>query len=144
MVELQISDQEAALVLSALGYFDEEVLPHLVPRIELYKLIKYIQEAFGFEVYEGYVPTASERFTGEVRTLTLSLDAADYLERALWSAISLGSCEEQLDSEFAGGFIREVKGLCSLEFKLREILGPRCFEPLPQNKMAWEDVFGLS
>ena len=50
MVILPVSDHEAALVLSALGYFDEEVLPHSVPRIELYKLIKYIQETFGFGV----------------------------------------------------------------------------------------------
>ena len=93
MVELPISDQEAALVLSALGYFDEEVLPHSVPRIEFYRLIKYIQETFGFGVCEGYAPASPERFTGEVRTLTLSLDAVDYMERALWSAIRLGSCE---------------------------------------------------
>ena len=34
---------------SALGYFDEEVLPHSVPHVQLYRLIKYIQETFGFE-----------------------------------------------------------------------------------------------
>ena len=144
MVELPISDCEAALVLSALGYFDEEVLPHSVPRIEPYKLIKYIQVTFGFEVCEGYVPASQERFTGEVRTLNLSPDAADYIKRALWCAISLGSCEVEMDSEYAGCFIRDVQCLCSIDLKLREILGPRCFEPLPQNKRAWEEVFGVS
>ena len=87
MVELSISDHEAALVLSALSYFDEEVLPHSMPRIELYKTIKYILDSFGFEGYEGYVPTASERFSGEVRTLNLSPDIADIMERALWCSV---------------------------------------------------------
>ena len=144
MVELPISDHEAALVLSTLGYFDEEVLPHSVPRIDLYKIIKYIQETFGFEVHDGYVPTASERFTGEVRTLTLSPEAADYIERVLWCAISLGSCELEMDSEYAGCFSRDVQGLCSVDLRLRDILGPRCFEPLPKNKSGWDEVFGVS
>lgn len=136
MIDLPISDNEAALVLSALGYFDEEVLPHSVPRIDLYKLIKYIQETFGFEACEGYVSAMSERFSGEVRTLTLSPDAADYIERALWCAISLGSCEMEMDSEYAGDFRRDVQGLCSVDLRLRDILGPRCFESLPQNKKS--------
>ncbi|MGD0953269.1 MAG: hypothetical protein ABR985_12905 [Methanotrichaceae archaeon] len=144
MVELPISDHEAALVLSTLGYFDEEVLPHSVPRIDLYKIIKYIQETFGFEVYDGYVPTASERFTGDVRTIDLSPDTADYIERALWCAISLGSCEVEMDSEYAGGFSRDLQDLCSVDLRLRDILGPRCFEPLPKNKSAWDEVFGVS
>ena len=144
MVELPISDREAALILSTLGYFDEEVLPHSVPRIELYRLIKYIQETFGFGVCEGYAPGSPERFTGEVRTLNLSLDAADYIERALWCAISLGSCEMEIDSEYAGGFSRDVQGLCSVDLRLREVLGPRCNEPLPKNKSAWDEVFGVS
>jgi hypothetical protein len=144
MVELPISDREAALVLSALGYFDEEVLPHSVPRIELYRLIKGIQETFGFEVCEGYVPASQERFTAEVRTLDLSPDAADYIERALWCAISLGSCEMEMDSEYAGVFSRDLQDLCSVDLRLREVLGPRCFEPLPKNKSAWDEVFGVS
>jgi len=136
MVELPISDHEAALVLSALGYFDEEVLPHSVTRIELYKLIEYIQETFGFDVCEGYAPASPDRFSGEVRTLNLSPDAADYMERALWCAISLGSCEMEMDSEYTGGLSRDVQGLCTLDLKLRDLLGPRCFEPLAQNKKA--------
>jgi hypothetical protein len=144
MVELPISDHEAALVLSALGYFDEEVLPHSVPRIELYKLIKYIQETFGFDTCEGYVPASSERFSGEVQRLNLSPDAADYIERALWCAISLGSCEVEMDSEYSGGFSRDVQGLCSIDLRLRDILGPSYFEPLPQNRRAWDEVFGVS
>jgi hypothetical protein len=95
-----------------LGLSREEVLPHSVPRIELYKLIKYIQDTFGFEGYEGYVPTSPERFSGEVRTLTLSSDGADYIERALWCAIKcLGSCEAEMDSEYAGSFSRDEQGL---------------------------------
>jgi hypothetical protein len=143
-VELPISDREAALVLSALGYFDEEVLPYSVPRIELYKLIKYIQETFGFGVCEGYAPASPEEFIGEVRTLDLSPDTADYIERALWCAISLGSCEMEMDSEYAGGFSRDLQDLCSVDLRLTDILGPRCFEPLPQNKRAWDEVFGVS
>lgn len=143
MVKLPISDHEAVLVLSALGHFDEEVLPHSVPRFELYRLIKYIQETFGFEKCEGYEPVETDRLSGEVRTLNLSPDAADYTERALWCAISLGSCEMEMDSEYAGGFSRDVQDLCSLELKLRDLLGPRCFEMLPQNKKAWDEVFGV-
>jgi hypothetical protein len=134
MIDLEISDREAALVLSALGYFDEEILPYSVSRIELYGLIKYVQETFGFEVCEGYVPATSEQFSGEVRTLSLSQDAADFIERALWCAISLGSCEMEMDSEYAGGFSRDVQGLCSIDLRLRDILGPRCFEPSSENE----------
>ena len=123
---------KAALVLSTLGYFDEEVLPHSVPRIDLYKIIKYIQETFGFEVYDGYVATASERFAGEVRTLTLSPEAADYIERALWCAISLGSCEVEMDSEYAGCFIRDAQGLCSIDLRLRDILVPSALNRCPR------------
>jgi hypothetical protein len=148
IVELSISDHEAASVLPALSYFDEEVLPHSVPRIELYRLIKYIQEKFGFEGYEGYVPTVSQSFSGEVRTLTLSPDAADYMERALSSAISLGSCEEQceeeLNSEYAGCFNRDIQILYDVDLRLRDALGPHCFEPSPQNRDAWNEVFGVS
>ena len=53
-------------------------------------------------MFEWYVPTATERFSREVRTANLSHDAADYIERALSASLSLGSCEEQLDSEYAG------------------------------------------
>ena len=144
MIDLPISDSEAALVLSALGYLDEEVLPHSVPRIDLYKLIKYIQETFGFEACEGYVPATSEQFPGEAETLTLSPDAADYIERALWCAISLGSCEMEMDSEYAGGFRKDVQGICSVDLRLRDVLGPRCFEPSAVNKEAWDEVFGVS
>ena len=144
MVELPISDHEAALVLSALGYFDEEVLPHSVPRNELYKLIKYIQETFEFGTCEAYAPPSPERFSGEVRTLDLSPDTADYMERALWCAISLGSCEVEMESEYAGGFSRDLQGLCSIDLRIRDVLGPRCFEPLPQNRRAWDEVFGVS
>jgi hypothetical protein len=111
MVDLPISDSEAALVLSSLGYFDEEVLPHSVPRIELYKPIKYNQETFGFDVCEGYVPVSPERLIGDIRTLNLSPDGADYMEHALWCGISLGSCDMEMDSEYAGGFSRDLKGL---------------------------------
>lgn len=145
MVELPISDRDAALVLSSLSFFDDEVLPHSVPRITLYELLKYIQETFGFEEYEGHVPMAEESLSGEVRTLNLSIDAADYVERALWCAISLGSCEmEQLDSEYAECFIIDLQRLCSIEMKLRDALGPHCFEPSAQNKEAWNKVFGVS
>jgi hypothetical protein len=144
MVVLPVSDHEAALVLSALGYLDEEVLPHSVPRIELYKLIKYIQETFGFDACEGYVLASSERLSGEVQRLNLSPDAADYIERALWCAISLGSCEMEMDSEYSGGFSRDVQGLCSIDLRLKDVLGPHCFEPSAENKEAWDQVFGAS
>jgi hypothetical protein len=144
MVDFSIDDHDASLVLSALGYFDEEVFPHSVPRKTLYKLIKYIRDTFGFEEYEGFVSRAPKQFSGEVRTLNLSTDAADYIERALCYAINLGSIEEQLESEYSGGFMREVQRLCSIEAKLREILGPRCFEPSAENKKAWDEVFGVS
>ena len=122
MVVLPISDHEAALLLSALGYFDEEVLPHSVPCIELYKLIKYIQETFGFEVCGGYTPASTEAFSGEVQRLNLSPDAADYIERALSCAISLGSCEVEMDSEYSGCFSRDMQGLCSIDIRLRMFL----------------------
>ena len=148
MVKLPISDREAALILPALGYYDEEILPHSVPRIELYRLIKYIRETFGLEVYEGYVPTVSQSFSGEVRTLILSPDAADYMERALSCAISLGSCEvqceEELDSEYAGCFDQDIQILYNVDLRLRDAIGPHCFEPSPQNIEAWNEVFGVS
>ena len=50
----------------------------------------------------------------------------------------------EMDSEYAGGFSRDVRGLCSIDLRLRDVLGPRCFEPLPQNKRAWDEVFGVS
>lgn len=129
MVNLSISYSEAASALSALSYFDEEILPKSVPRITLYELMKQVQETFGFQKFPSYVPIDRELLSKEARTLSLSSDQADYLLRALWCAISLGSCAEQLDSEYAGDFIRDIMRLCSAEFKLRDVLGPRCFEP---------------
>lgn len=145
MVELSISDRDADLILSALSFFDDEVLPHSVPRITLYELLKYIQETFGFEGYERHVQMAEESLSGEVRILNLSTDAADYVERALWCAISLGSCTmEELDSEYAECFILDLKRLCSVEMKLRDAIGPHCFVQSAENKKAWDEVFGVS
>jgi hypothetical protein len=65
------------------------------------------------------------------------------MERALWCAINLGSCAEQLDSEYSVDFIREVDHLCAIELKLCDILGPTFFEASPQNKEAWNRILGV-
>lgn len=49
-----------------------------------------------------------------------------------------------MDSEYAEGFNRDVQGLCSIDLRLRDVLGPHCFELMPQNKKAWDEVFGVS
>lgn len=94
------------------------------------------------------MPTVSQSFSGEVRTLTLSPDTADYMERALSCAISLGlcdvECEEELDSEYSGCFNQDIQVLYDVDHRLRDAIGPHCFEPSPQNKEAWNEVFGVS
>lgn len=38
-----------------------------------------------------------------------------------------------MDSDTVG-FNRDVQGLCSIDLRLRDVLGPRCIELMPQNK----------
>jgi hypothetical protein len=143
MVDLSISDSEASLVLSALSYFDEEVLPRSVPRDTLYKLVKNIVTTFDHPQGSSSM-VASKIAPGEIRTLDLSPDEADYMERALLCAVTLGMAEEEMDSEYWEGFVKEIQHLCALEFRLRDALGPEFFEPSPKDRVVWDGIFGLS
>jgi len=94
-------------------------------------------------VFEGYVPTATEHFSGEVRNVNLRVTRPiTWNVRFSVSLYSLGSCEEQLDSKYAGVFMRGVQHL-AFRAQIMGILGLVCFESIAEEQGSLNEILSI-